>query len=379
MNGCKDILPLVAARPLGVLDPHEESGVALHLDRCEACRAFAQDVDAALVECTPTGAHAPEAAWGRIAAGIGGATTPRRVGLGLPAIAALLLGALALPVFVLRGGSTPEAEVAERRATALPPAPKADPAPLAPPTEVEPPTPPEEPVPEEPTEEPAAHQPGHEDVAAVDSMDAPLRLQGQRPGVVGRTPGPAPAVPGAFAPEGAKELIERAWEKVKREDWATAEGLVDEALRLEPGLSEGWELRARVHLAQGRIEEATADLHRAIELDPRQAEVWLLLADVRARTGAYAEALASVDRALALDPTRLTGYGLRARIRLALGDPPGALSDAERLIELRPDEPEAYVLRAAIRDALDDADGRDRDLERARELGGDGPPSRKER
>lgn len=67
---CADLPPLLAARPLGVLDASEESAVAQHLAQCADCRELEKATLASLVTATP-GRHEPSpGVWARLEARI---------------------------------------------------------------------------------------------------------------------------------------------------------------------------------------------------------------------------------------------------------------------------------------------------------------------
>lgn len=70
MNACEELAPLIAARPLGVLEPEDEARVAEHLAVCAGCPAVAKGFDEALATAVPAPRKAPGAAWDKLRARI---------------------------------------------------------------------------------------------------------------------------------------------------------------------------------------------------------------------------------------------------------------------------------------------------------------------
>lgn len=177
-----------------------------------------------------------------------------------------------------------------------------------------------------------------------------------------------PAVLAAAAERGAHETVIE---------------LASARLEERPGDDAAHELRARAHLALGRLAEAEQDAIAAVRLDPDEVRYRELLAEVLAAGGAHRDAAAefarlarndprqvawtvaeSIERLGASDPdggvraarqaVRLDSTSAEAQLALArgltrLGDPPAALAAASRAAELRPDDPE---IREALADAL---------------------------
>jgi tetratricopeptide (TPR) repeat protein len=85
----------------------------------------------------------------------------------------------------------------------------------------------------------------------------------------------------------------------------------------------------RVHLRNGKIEEARQEFQKALELDPRNSEALLNLASIQRAEGRTAEAEHLVKRALQVDPNSISALSQLAEIRRDLGD----LDEAVRLFE----------------------------------------------
>jgi tetratricopeptide (TPR) repeat protein len=77
--------------------------------------------------------------------------------------------------------------------------------------------------------------------------------------------------------------------------------LLDEALRLDPGLWQAWEYRGRIHLAEpDGIESALTDFTEAIRLAPDEAHLYTLRSHVLTLLGQHSSALADLDAAAQL-------------------------------------------------------------------------------
>lgn len=318
MSPCRDIQPLVAARPLGVLEPDEERGVAGHLRGCADCRALLERVEETLAAgCGPE--PAPPRAWDAIEARLPGAP-PRAASRARP------LAALAA-VMVLSGAGL------------LWHSPAAAPVLLAPPT------------PAAPTPHPPPARPGAEDAA-------PARPR----------PEDAPAPPDA-APAPPDPAPVDTWRPVQAQAPLAppAPGGVPARPLVAPPADD---LRvARALLSEGRLAEAHATLDRHLATDPQSAPAWTLRARCRAAEGDDVGALADLDRALMLDPTHPLTWALRGDERLILGDPEGALNDLTRAIELDPSSGPLFFRRARAQQVLDRQDEARADLEQAAQLG----------
>jgi tetratricopeptide (TPR) repeat protein len=93
---------------------------------------------------------------------------------------------------------------------------------------------------------------------------------------------------------------------------ATGRGLalLDEALRLDPGLWQAWEYRGMIHLGEpDGIESALKDFSEAIRLAPDEPHLYSLRSHVLTLLGQHSSARADLDAAARLggdDNSRLT-------------------------------------------------------------------------
>jgi outer membrane protein assembly factor BamB len=66
VSDCNELASLIAAQPLGVLEPEDEARVAEHLALCPTCPALARRFESALEEAVPEKKKAPDAIWARL-------------------------------------------------------------------------------------------------------------------------------------------------------------------------------------------------------------------------------------------------------------------------------------------------------------------------
>ena len=106
-----------------------------------------------------------------------------------------------------------------------------------------------------------------------------------------------------------------------------------------------------VALALGKTEIAEGHLELAISINPLQSEPYNNLALVRQRQGRLQEAEFILDKAIALDPGSEKAYSNRGNIRRAAGDVDGAVADYHTAIKIAPELAAAYNgLGNALRD-----------------------------
>jgi tetratricopeptide (TPR) repeat protein len=119
------------------------------------------------------------------------------------------------------------------------------------------------------------------------------------------------------------------------QDFPSAQGDFEQALKLEPGEDAAYALYANrgvLWFQQGKFDEAAADLRKAVGLKPKEYQAYVPLAQVYQKQNRRAEAVAQLDRAIEVEPELAFLYRLRARLQLERGDFPAALRDADRAI-----------------------------------------------
>jgi tetratricopeptide (TPR) repeat protein len=126
--------------------------------------------------------------------------------------------------------------------------------------------------------------------------------------------------------------------------------------------------RGALWSAQGKSEQAAADLERAVALHPQRFRAHVNLALLHKRERRYAEALGQFDQALALHPPELVRADLqveRAHLLLLLGKRADAARACDALLKSHLDAAEALGIRAQALLELGDNAGAARDFTRA--------------
>lgn len=349
MSPCHDIQPLVAARPLGVLDPHEEAGVSAHLERCGDCQALLGQVEAALAATVPPAEPAPAGAWAGIEAGLQSSAATsgpaRHAPIVLAAAALVTIGWLVAgpgPGAALPGTSQAPTAPAPLTPVEAPPAPEETTDPQTDahdhgPGAVEP-APDGQPAPEgEP--DPATLSEHAAQPAAERDRREPGRAPAAQPRLPARVADPGEMPPGGapaatLVPPAPEDDLAQVRALMARGDHVQAVAALDRVLALDPMQARAYLLRARCRLTLGDTPSALVDCIRALELDPSQLEAWLLYARTLRQLGRLREAMAAAERALALHPGLAEAWAERGDLREALGDPAGARADLERAAEL---------------------------------------------
>lgn len=97
-------------------------------------------------------------------------------------------------------------------------------------------------------------------------------------------------------------LSERARQAMNGQDFPLAVELMDRAVALEPGWSEGWNRRATVFWQLSDQGAALADLQRTLVLEPRHYEAWAALGRIYLAGDDKRRALEAFRRAAAIYP-----------------------------------------------------------------------------
>jgi adenylate cyclase len=121
---------------------------------------------------------------------------------------------------------------------------------------------------------------------------------------------------------------------------ATAAGMIDRALAINPNSAYAWCARGNVAAMQDRPNPAIEALQRAIRLSPLDPQRWLFFlgmsfAHVVAR--GFEDAIDCADRCLREQPRLASGYRIKAVAWAYLGRMQEAQDSARRMLELQPE------------------------------------------
>jgi tetratricopeptide (TPR) repeat protein len=142
----------------------------------------------------------------------------------------------------------------------------------------------------------------------------------------------------------------------KKGDYTHVIADTSEALRLQPGSIELYNLRGSAYYDKGEYDIAIADFTDALRIGPPNAIILHNRGNAYRGKRDYANALNDYNQAIALNPKEAMGYKNRGLVKEALGDLDGALADYNEAIRQNPLLPAAYTDRVLIWRARGDYD-----------------------
>jgi tetratricopeptide (TPR) repeat protein len=145
-------------------------------------------------------------------------------------------------------------------------------------------------------------------------------------------------------PRNSHEFLERGrgWLDKGKMDLAIAD--LNEAIRLDPKLSEACRLRGTAWNFKGRPDKAMADFNEAIRLDPTSARAYLDRSRARG-DGEKDKAMADLNEAIRLDPKLTDTYIRRGFDWYFRGNLDKGISDMSEAIRVDPRSADAYSYR----------------------------------
>ncbi len=147
----------------------------------------------------------------------------------------------------------------------------------------------------------------------------------------------------AIEPDHARGLLLAADLALDVDDGAAAVAVLDRLVELAPRVSAVHNRRGLARELLDRAEGAEADYLLATRLEPRAHDAWINLGRLRRRGGRHDAALEAFDRAVSLADTDGDAHLGRGLSRAALGDVPGARADFARAAELSPNDAEPLL------------------------------------
>lgn len=145
------------------------------------------------------------------------------------------------------------------------------------------------------------------------------------------------------------------------EDFAAADSVLSEALRLQPRHTHNLINRALARYYLNNLRGAMADYDLALDIDPINFVAHYNRGLLRAQVGEDNLALEDFDFILRIDSTDVMVIYNRAEMRFSTGDYAGAVSDYTTLIDTYPNFLQGYARRAEAKRAMGDVRGAQRD------------------
>ncbi len=127
---------------------------------------------------------------------------------------------------------------------------------------------------------------------------------------------------------------------------AQGRAIVDAVLARDEANPEALFVRAKIDLAEQKLDAAAASLRRAIEARPEWAQAHFLLGSTLLLQGDRAAARAEVSRALELDADLVEAQRILARIHASLGDHALAVETGRRVLRRNPGDAATRILVA---------------------------------
>lgn len=127
------------------------------------------------------------------------------------------------------------------------------------------------------------------------------------------------------------------------------------AVKADRTLAEAFQVRGDIFRARGDLESAVADYTQAIELDPTSVAAYLGRGQAYCRQRRLDEAVADFTTALRLDPMSVEPYRMRGMARRMKGELTLALDDLNAALNLKPKDAASLTQRGRVYLAKGDA------------------------
>jgi len=144
----------------------------------------------------------------------------------------------------------------------------------------------------------------------------------------------------------AELLVDLGYRADDRAQIAQGRAIVDAVLARDEANPEGLFVRAKIDLAEKKLDASAAALRRAIEARPEWAQAHFLLGSTLLLQGDRAGARAEVSRALELDADMIEAQRILARVHASLGDHALAVETGRRVLRRAPGDATMHILVA---------------------------------
>ncbi len=126
-----------------------------------------------------------------------------------------------------------------------------------------------------------------------------------------------------------------------------AEAVATQAIAAEAS-GELYYARGAIRMAQGRFDDAIADLDAAIGMEPKNTEYFIARGEVRLRLGRYADAERDYQKAIEIDSGNAKAYLGRGGVYLMQERAGEARTDLDRCVALAPKFSSCYIRRGKL-------------------------------
>jgi tetratricopeptide (TPR) repeat protein len=144
----------------------------------------------------------------------------------------------------------------------------------------------------------------------------------------------------------ARQLTEQGVAAMERGDWLRAESLLERAVSTVPSDTEARRNYAETLWHRGAAPEAIVHLEEACRRAGDDPALWVRTGEVHLALGRLDEASRLADKALRADSRFAPAWALHGRVAAAAGKPRAALADYQRALGFAPDSFETAILVA---------------------------------
>jgi tetratricopeptide (TPR) repeat protein len=141
----------------------------------------------------------------------------------------------------------------------------------------------------------------------------------------------------------AELLVDLGMKEGSREKLAQGRAIVDAVLAQDAEMPEGYFVRAKLDVAEGKADDAVASLRRALDRRADWAQAHFLLGTALLLQNDRQQARAEVLRSVELDPDFAEARKLLAKVHAMLGEHDLAIEEARKVLRQRPDDVETRI------------------------------------
>lgn len=144
----------------------------------------------------------------------------------------------------------------------------------------------------------------------------------------------------------AELLVDMGMKDGSREKLAQSRAIVDAVLAQDAEMPEGYFVRAKLDVAEGKADDAVASLRRALDRRADWAQAHFLLATALLLQNDRQQARAEVLRSVELEPEFVEARKLLAKVHAMLGEHDLAIEESRKVLRQRPEDVETRIALA---------------------------------
>ncbi len=149
-------------------------------------------------------------------------------------------------------------------------------------------------------------------------------------------------------PSKARKQIEKAEQRMLKQDFDGALKYIDESLKIYPDNSEAYRLRGLVSLTEGHADKAVDDLDHAVKLDSSNAMAHIILGAAFNALSKFKQAVVSITAALPIAPHAWQAQYELGKAYAGMGELKQAMAALDRAAAINPKFPAIRYVRGAV-------------------------------